>query len=100
MNSQIDNPFETIESAHDFVTLLSKSGLRSQAGTGKRRAERIRFGCLTPLRDPAHGVYMLDKLEAHMSRSKRLLNDLRTLRRRSRPARAQGRGRCCNRRCS
>jgi len=61
MNSQIDNPFETIESAHDFVTLLSKAVSEAKqelesdvqrefASDVSRRLDALRMA-----------VYMLDK---------------------------------------
>ena len=81
MTSQLHNPFETIESAQEFVKLLShaisdaKQELegdiqRRDGGNASRRADAI-----------AIAVYSLAKLEGHMKQSNRILNDLRTLRR-------------------
>lgn len=81
MSASIANPFESIESAHDFVTLLeatigdAKRDLaadidRESVQNESRRLEALRLA-----------LYNLEKLEIHMHRSRRVLNDLRTLRR-------------------
>jgi len=81
MNSQTDNPFSTIESAQEFVKLLTKAvcdaereletHVESESGLElSRRLDALRVA-----------LYSLNKLEAHMRQSSRILNDLRTLRR-------------------
>ncbi len=81
MNSHGENPFETIESAHHFLALLSEavndakreveSDLHRESEPDvTRRVDALRLA-----------VYNLEKLEMHMNRSSRILNDLRTLRR-------------------
>ncbi len=81
MSAAVENPFDSIESAHDFVTLLAgtigdaKRDLeadidREGSQDTSRRLEALRLA-----------LYKLDKLETHMHRSRRVLNDLRTLRR-------------------
>lgn len=82
MKSQANDPFGTIESAHDFVTLLAaavtqaKADLQvdvdreSESADLSRRVEALRMA-----------LYNVEKLEVHLSRSGRILNDLRTLRR-------------------
>ena len=71
--------FETLEDAHDFVTLLSeaveeaKTEIQSdiaREATSSRRLDALRVA-----------VYNLEKLELHVTRASRILNDLRTLRR-------------------
>ena len=75
------SPFDSIESAHDFVTLLSltideaRRELsadieRESTGPESRRLDALRMA-----------LYNLEKLEAHLSTSGRLLNDLRSIRR-------------------
>lgn len=75
----MEEQFESLESAHDFVTLLAetvaeaKSELKSdlqRESTTSRRLDALRLA-----------AYNLEKLEIHLSRSRRILNDLRTLRR-------------------
>jgi hypothetical protein len=75
-------PFDTIESAHDFVRVLAETIEEtrreiqvdlewelSQTQTS-RRTDGLRMA-----------VYNLEKLENHMVKSRRILNDLRSLRR-------------------
>lgn len=82
MKSQTADPFGTIESAHDFMTLLAaaiseaKAELQmdvdreSASGDASRRVDALRIA-----------LYNVEKLELHLNRSSRILNDLRTLRR-------------------
>ena len=76
---RIEAEFETLESAHDFVKLLAKTvaetrreleGDVCRESVPSRRVDTLRLA-----------QYDLDKLEAHLTRSSRILNDLRTLRR-------------------
>jgi len=81
MNPSADSPFQSIESAHDFVALLAKT-----IGETKRELESDieREAKLKPSRrlDALRvALYNLEKLELNMNRSRRILNDLRTLRR-------------------
>ncbi len=79
--SESDNPFSTIESAQDFVKLLTKAVHeakqelealveREPASEVSRRLDALRIS-----------LYSVSKLEIHMHHSSRILNDLRTLRR-------------------
>jgi hypothetical protein len=80
MNTQDGNPFDTIESAQEFVKLLTKSICEAKREVGEyvegestdnaRRLDALRIV-----------LYTLGKLEIHMRQSSRILNDLRTLRR-------------------
>lgn len=74
-----EDHFESLESAHDFVALLSEivaqakheledDVQRESADSRRRRALQI-------------ALYNVAKLETHVNRSSRILNDLRTLRR-------------------
>lgn len=81
MKSQAENPFETIESAHHFLTLLSEAvedARREVESDLQRESEPDVTRRVDALR---LAVYNLEKLEMHMNRSSRILNDLRTLRR-------------------
>ena len=80
MSSQPETPFDSVESAHEFVRLLLETIAEAQkdlaaditAAEGKpdRRLEAMRLV-----------QYKLEKLDDHLQSSSRLLNDLRTLRR-------------------
>jgi len=81
MKPQIEDQFESLESAHEFVALLAETVAdakrelesdvqRESASNVSRRLDALRIA-----------LYSLDKLELHVGRTKRILNDLRTLRR-------------------
>ncbi len=74
-----ETPFDSVESAHEYVRLLAEAILEARseieadigaASDSDRRVEALRLV-----------QYKLDKLEQHLHNSARLLNDLRTLRR-------------------
>jgi hypothetical protein len=77
----MEDQFETLESAQDFVALLAKTVAetkrdlesdlqRESASNVSRRLDALRIA-----------LYGLGKLELHVNRTRRILNDLRTLRR-------------------
>ena len=81
MSPDCGSPFDSIESAHDFVILLSETVTetkrdidadiqRESNGNTSRRLEALRIAS-----------YSLERLDSHLNRSRRILNDLRTLRR-------------------
>ena len=82
MKSRMEHPFETIESAHDFMALFAEAVSQAkeelQLDVGRetdnpdvsRRLDALRMA-----------LYNVEKLEVHLNRSSRILNDLRTLRR-------------------
>ena len=74
-------PFDSIESAHDFVSLLSE--VVTQAKKEIETDVQREIGSNVPRRLDAFRValYSLERLEGHMVRSCRILNDLRSLRR-------------------
>jgi len=77
---QPETPFDSVESAHEYVQLLlealadGKKDIDSDVAiaetNGARRLQALRLV-----------QYKLEKLEHHLQSSSRLLNDLRTLRR-------------------
>ncbi len=81
MNQKSGSPFDSIEDAHEFLTLLAQTVFetkldieadvqRESNGNAPRRADALKLA-----------LYTLERLEFHMFRSSRILNDLRTLRR-------------------
>jgi len=74
------SPFDTIESAHSFVQFLSSTlaetkkevsaEVECEVGNPNRRRDALLVA-----------VYNLERLEYHLTRSARLLNDLRSIRR-------------------
>jgi hypothetical protein len=77
----MEDQFETLESAYDFVALLGETvaeAKRELEGDVQRESASDHSRRLDALRV---ALYSLDKLELHVNRSQRILNDLRTLRR-------------------
>ena len=81
MNQVSESPFASIEDTHDFFTLLAQTVFETKLeieadlerevdSNYRRRAEALTLA-----------IYTLARLEFHVNRSRRLLNDLRTLRR-------------------
>lgn len=81
MAEQPNNPFDSLESAHEYVCLLQEALEEARqaietdteiagAEGADRRVQALRVVS-----------YKLSSLAAHMHASRRLLNDLRTLRR-------------------
>jgi hypothetical protein len=81
MTPAFENPFASIEDAHEYLTLLAQTVFetkleieadvaRESDGNLSRRTEALQLA-----------LYTLTRLEFHLSRSRRILNDLRTLRR-------------------
>lgn len=75
----MEEQFESLESAQDFVALLAETvaeakreleGDLQRELTSSRRRDALRLA-----------TYNLARLESHLYRSRRILNDLRTLRR-------------------
>jgi hypothetical protein len=75
----MEEQFETLESARDFVTLLVETVAEAKReleldlqreSAPSRRLDALRIA-----------AYSVDKLENHLNHSRRILNDLRTLRR-------------------
>ena len=81
MSSPPADPFDSIESAHEFMVLLEDSigdALRDvredlDSATGEDRARRAEALALA--------VYKMSQLESNVQKSRRILNDLRSIRR-------------------
>lgn len=81
MERQSEQPFESIESTYDFFRLLSDAVAEAKCeleGHIQRESSSKSSRRLDALRISA---YSLQKLELHISHSRRILNDLRSLRR-------------------
>ena len=81
MKARSETPFDSVEGAHEYLSLLSEAiqDAKDEIEADVRAAEDPKFPRrLEALRLVA---FKLDKLEQHVKNSRRLLNDLRTLRR-------------------
>lgn len=81
MKDRSETPFDSVEGAHEYLSLLSDAiqDAKGEIETDIRAAEDPKF----PRRLEALRLvsFKLDKLEQHVKGGRRLLNDLRTLRR-------------------
>ncbi len=81
MNQAFENPFASIEDAHDYLTLLTQTVFETKLEI-EGDVERESNANFTRRTDALKlALYTLTRLEFHMERSRRILNDLRTLRR-------------------
>jgi|OpeIllAssembly_1097287.scaffolds.fasta_scaffold1205022_2 hypothetical protein len=80
-NEEIDRPFESVESAQEFVELLIQAIDETQAEIQEQLRAAREAG--NPRHEQALQLvsYKLQNLAQHTTISRRLLNDLRTLRR-------------------
>ena len=76
-----DNPFDSIEGAHQYVTLLAEALTEAQATIEGDMAEMLADGESRRVKALRLVSYKLNQLKQHLETSRRLLNDLRTLRR-------------------
>lgn len=81
MSDESETPFDSIEGSYEYVDLLAEAIEEARreveeevALAGREQAERRKQGLLLV-------SYNLTKLESHITTSRRILNDLRTLRR-------------------
>ncbi len=81
MSAEQVRPFESIESAHEFILLLkdriqeAMADVRehleqADASQDQRRSQALRLA-----------LFKMNQLSSHMHKSRRVLNDLRTIRR-------------------
>jgi hypothetical protein len=81
MTPEPTRPFDSIESAHEFVALLEESiedavlEVKDHIQTAKSERDQRRSEALTL------AMYKMSQLSSHMHKSRRILNDLRTIRR-------------------
>ena len=81
MSAKSANPFTNVESAYEYVSLLrealneAQASVQEELAAGGTEAPNRREDALRLIK------FKLDKLEGHITASRRILNDLRTLRR-------------------
>jgi hypothetical protein len=79
--SQPETPFDTIEGSHEYVALLAESLDEARRDVEAEIAEAEREGADRRKEALLLVSYNLAKLNLHITTSRRILNDLRTLRR-------------------
>ena len=81
MNHASGSPFESIESAHDFIGLFSDSVADAKRDIEADMQRELKTNAPRRLVALQLAAYNLEKLELHLNKSRRILNDLRSLRR-------------------
>ena len=81
MSDELAQPFESIESAQEFVELLAQAIEESKAEIGVQATAAQDAGDQRQQQALQLVAYKLASLGSHMATSRRILNDLRTLRR-------------------
>jgi len=81
VNDQPTTPFDSIESAHEYVRLLTEAISEAMGEIEEDIREASANGAARRLEALQLAAFKLQKLRGHMTGSGRILNDLRTLRR-------------------
>jgi hypothetical protein len=81
MNAELNKPFESIESAHEFVALLEESIREAADDVRGHLRDAEAASDERQLRALNLALYKLTQLAANMHKSRRALNDLRSIRR-------------------
>ncbi len=81
MNYDAGSPFESIESAREFVSLLTEAVAQAKKDVEADVQRESNSNSPRRLDALRTALYSMEKLEVHMNQSRRILNDLRSLRR-------------------
>jgi hypothetical protein len=76
-----ETPFDTIEGSHEYVALLAEALAEARREIEEEVALAEREGADRRKQALLLASYNLDKLNLHITSSRRILNDLRSLRR-------------------
>ena len=78
---QVEQPFESIESAHEYMNILAETTLEVIGELTRDRDLAMREGELRRAQAIDLAIFKLKMLGCHVYKSRRMLNDLRILRR-------------------
>ncbi len=81
VNDQTETPFDSIEGSHEYVALLAEAIDEARRDVEAEIADADRDGADRRKEALLLVSYNLAKLNLHFTSSRRILNDLRTLRR-------------------
>lgn len=79
--AEIEQPFDSIESAHDFMDVLAKTVLDAMAELRREELKAAREGHVRKAQAISLALFKCKTLSCHVHKSRRALNDLRMLRR-------------------
>ena len=77
----IEQPFESIESAQEYMSILADTTLEVMGDLKADRERALRDGELRRAQAIDLAIFKLKMLGCHVHKSRRMLNDLRILRR-------------------
>ena len=78
---EIERPFESIESAHEYMNILASTALEALSELKYDHDVALREGDLRRARAIELAIFKLKTLGCHVHKSRRVLNDLRIIRR-------------------
>jgi hypothetical protein len=78
---ELERPFESIESAHDYMDILAATILEVMGELQRDRDHALRAGELRRAQAIDLAIFKLKMLGCYVFKSRRALNDLRILRR-------------------
>ncbi|MBI1791151.1 MAG: hypothetical protein HYR60_26785 [Acidobacteria bacterium] len=81
MSDRLETPFDSIEGSYEYVELLTEVIAETRRDVEADLAQAERDGAERRKQALLLVSFNLSKLESHMTNSRRILNDLRTLRR-------------------
>jgi len=81
MDAKYARPFDSIESAHEFVILLGQQVEAATKETQRHCDQARAEGNQRRVEALGVALHKMNQLSTHMQKSRRILNDLRTLRR-------------------
>jgi hypothetical protein len=81
MSDQIEQPFDSIESAHEFMNVLAFTALDVIKDLSRDREQALRDGDQRRAQAIDLAIFKLKTLGCYVHKSRRTLNDLRIIRR-------------------
>ena len=78
---EIEQPFDSIESAQEYLNILAATTLEAMTELKRDRDEALRNGEQRRAQAIDLAIFKLKMLGCHVHKSRRMLNDLRILRR-------------------
>jgi len=78
---EIEQPFDSIEGAHEYMNILANTALEVVADLKRDRDIALRAGDKRRAQAIELAMFKLKMLDGYIFKSRRMLNDLRTIRR-------------------
>jgi hypothetical protein len=79
--TDIEGPFDSIESAHEYMNILATTALEAISDLKRDRDAALREGADRKAKAIELAIFKLKQFSCHVHKGRRTLNDLRILRR-------------------